>query len=161
MSESRFDRTADRYAAAAREKDWSGFVEWCRPLPGQRALDVGAGPALLSAALAGLGVEAVALDPSQALLAHAPAGVRAVVGDAESMPFDDGTFDLVTIVNSLHHVADLPRTLAESVRVLVGGGTIVVQDYLADDDRGRADRWEQFELLRQVELSEQSAQTAA
>ncbi len=151
MSESRFDRTADRYTAAAREKDWSGFVEWCRPLPGQRALDVGAGPALLSAALAGMGLEAVALDPSQALLAYAPAGVRAVVGDAESMPFDDGAFDLVTCVNSLHHVSDVPRTLAESVRVLADGGAIVVQDYLADVDRGRADRWEQIERLRDAE----------
>src|SRR5260221_13516380 len=80
LSESRFDRTADLYADAARSKDWSAFVEWCRPQSGQRALDVGAGPGLLSAALSAVVAGGVALDPSQALLGHAPAGVRAVVG---------------------------------------------------------------------------------
>jgi SAM-dependent methyltransferase len=148
LSESRFDRTADLYADAARAKDWSAFVEWCRPQPGQRALDVGAGPGLLSAALSGVVAEAVALDPSQALLGHAPAGVRAVVGNAEAMPFEDAEFDLVTSVNSLHHVADLAHTLAEMARVLAPGGSIVVQDYLADADPERAERWETVERLR-------------
>jgi SAM-dependent methyltransferase len=148
LSESRFDRTADLYADAARSKDWSAFVEWCRPQPGQRALDVGAGPGLLSAALSAAMAEAVALDPSQALLGHAPAGVRAVVGNAEAMPFGDAEFDLVTSVNSLHHVADLARTLAEMARVLAPGGSIVVQDYLAEADPERAERWETVERLR-------------
>jgi SAM-dependent methyltransferase len=148
MSESRFDRTADLYAEAARSKDWSAFVEWCRPQPGQRALDVGAGPGLLSAALSAVVAEAVALDPSQALLGHAPPGVRAVVGEAESMPFGDAEFDLVTCVNSLHHVADMPGTLAEMARVLRRGGSMVVQDYLADSDPEQAERWETVERLR-------------
>ena len=148
MSESRFDRTADLYAEAARSNDWAAFVEWCRPQPGQRALDVGAGPGLLSGALTGLVAEAVALDPSRALLGHAPAGVRAVVGDAEAMPFADAEFDLVTSVNSLHHVADLARTLAEMARVLAPAGAIVVQDYLAHRDPQRAERWETVERLR-------------
>jgi SAM-dependent methyltransferase len=151
MSGSRFDRTADLYAEAARSKDWSGFVEWCRPRPDQRALDVGAGPGLLAAALAGVVAEAVAMDPSQALLDHAPSGVRAVVGLAEAMPFGDAEFDLVTCVNSLHHVADLSLTLAEMTRVLAGGGTIVVQDYLADRDPVRREWWETIERLRDPE----------
>jgi SAM-dependent methyltransferase len=148
MSESRFDRTAELYADAAKAKDWSRFVEWCRPQPGWRALDVGAGPAVLSGALVGLVAEAVALDPSQALLGHAPAGVRTVLGSAEAMPFADGEFDLVTIVNSLHHVADPARTLDEMARVLAPAGVIVVQDYLADPDPERAERWETIERLR-------------
>jgi len=148
LSESRFDRTADLYADAARSKDWSAFVEWCRPQPGQRALDVAAGPGLLSAALLATVDEAVALDPSQAMLSHAPAGVTTVVGTAEAIPFGDDEFDLVTCVNSLHHVADLDRTLAEMARVLAPGGSIVVQDYLADPDPERAERWETVERLR-------------
>ncbi|MDX6522701.1 MAG: hypothetical protein QOI17_214, partial [Gaiellales bacterium] len=39
MCASRFDRTADLYAAAALGKDWSPLVELCRPLPADRALD--------------------------------------------------------------------------------------------------------------------------
>ncbi len=148
MSRSRFDRTADRYAAAASRKDWTRFVELCRPRPDDRALDVAAGPGMLSAALAPHVAQATALDASAALLEHAPAGVTRVVGAAEAMPFEDGSFDLVTIVNSLHHVADMRATLREMVRVLAPGGRIVVQDYLADDDAATAERWEEVERLR-------------
>jgi ubiquinone/menaquinone biosynthesis C-methylase UbiE len=148
---SRFDRTADLYAAAALAKDWSPLLELCRPLPGDRALDVGAGPGLLSAALAPLVARAVALDPSEALLAHAPEGVEAVVGTGEAIPFGDGSFDLVTIVNSLHHVDDMAVTLAEMARVLAAGGRIVVQDYLADADPQLAERWELVERLRDAD----------
>jgi ubiquinone/menaquinone biosynthesis C-methylase UbiE len=107
MSESRFDRTADRYAEAARKKDWTAFIELCRPQPDDRALDVAAGPAMLSAQLVPLVARAVALDPSRPLLEHAPEGVEPVLGEAEQMPFQDSSFELVTIVNSLHHVADM------------------------------------------------------
>ncbi len=148
MSGSRFDKTADLYTEAARSKDWSDFVEWCRPRPDQRALDVGAGPGLLSAALSGLVAEAVALDPSSALLGNAPSGVRAVVGTAEAMPFADGEFDLVTCVNSLHHIANPSLALDEMTRVLADGGTIVVQDYLADPDPAISERWDTVERLR-------------
>ncbi len=148
MSESRFDRTADAYAEAARGKDWSAMVAMCDPRPGDRALDVGAGPAVLSGELAARVGRAVALDPSRAMLAHAPPGVERVVGEAEAMPFADASFDLVTAVNTLHHVADMERTLGEMVRVLAPGGRIVVQDYLADPDPEAAERWEQVERLR-------------
>ena len=148
MSESRFDRTADRYAEAAAGKDWTRFVELCRPRPQDRALDVAAGPGFLSAALAPLVAEATALDASEALLAHVPEGVTRVVGPAERMPFADGSFDLVTIVNSLHHVDDMAGTLAEMVRVLAPDGRIAVQDYLADDDSDAAERWDAIERLR-------------
>ena len=148
MSESRFDRTADRYVEAAQKKDWTAFIELCRPQPDDRALDVAAGPALLSAQLVPLVARAVALEPSRPLLEHAPEGVEPVLGEAEQMPFQDSSFDLVTIVNSLHHVADMQAALAEMVRVVTPGGRIVVQDYLADEDQERAEVWERVERLR-------------
>ena len=148
MSASRFDRTAERYRRAALEKDWSPLVDMCQPGPQDRALDIGAGPGMLSAALAPLVARAVALDPSAAMLAGVQDGVEPVVGEAEAMPFADGSFDLVTIVNSLHHVADMRRTLEEMTRVLAPGGRIVVQDYLADADAAAAARWERVERLR-------------
>jgi SAM-dependent methyltransferase len=148
MSESRFDRTADRYVVAAQKKDWTAFIELCRPQPDDRALDVAAGPALLSAQLVPLVARAVALEPSRPLLEHAPEGVEPVLGEAEQMPFQDSSFELVTIVNSLHHVADMRAALAEMVRVVTQGGRIVVQDYLADEDPERAEVWERVERLR-------------
>ncbi|MGZ4431576.1 MAG: class I SAM-dependent methyltransferase [Gaiellales bacterium] len=148
MCASRFDRTADLYAAEARRKDWSSFVAWCSPRPEDRALDVGAGPGYLSAALAPLVARAVAVDSSQTLLEHAPEGVERVIARAEGLPFPDGSFDLVTSVTALHHLTGAARALDEMARVLAPGGRIVLQDYLADPDPGVARRWEQIERMR-------------
>ena len=41
---SRFDRTADRYAAHAAGREWGGFVAWCECRPTDRVLDVAGGP---------------------------------------------------------------------------------------------------------------------
>jgi SAM-dependent methyltransferase len=44
----------------------------------------------------------------------------------EEMPFDDGTFDIVTGINSLQFVGDIVRALAEAKRVLRKGGTFLM-----------------------------------
>ena len=49
-----------------------------------------------------------------------------VAGVAEHMPFDDASFDVVTTFNSLDHVDDLDRTIAEIKRVLRPEGHLVV-----------------------------------
>jgi SAM-dependent methyltransferase len=148
---SRFDRTADAYAARAAERDWSDFVRWCRPRPGDRALDVAAGSGALSAALLPHVAEALALDPAERLLAHAPAGVERIAGRAESIPLADASIDIVTCVNALHHIAHVARALDEMQRVLVPGGRLVLEDYLADADAAAARRWEEIEGRRDPE----------
>jgi len=44
----------------------------------------------------------------------------------ESLPFEDGAFDLVVCVNVLDHVQDMPRCLDEMRRVLAPGGHLVL-----------------------------------
>lgn len=44
----------------------------------------------------------------------------------ERLPFEDGSFDLVTCQTVLMHVADVPTALREMMRVLVPGGRIAV-----------------------------------
>ncbi len=52
-----------------------------------------------------------------------------VAAAAESMPFEDGTFDLISSFNSLDHVDDLEDTLAEIWRVLkLGGDFLLIAD---------------------------------
>src|SRR5450631_2698164 len=43
---------------------------------------------------------------------------RFVKGDAENLPFADGSFDLVYSHGGLHHTPDTPRTICEVHRVL-------------------------------------------
>ena len=55
--------------------------------------------------------------------------------DAIKMDFNDSSFDIVCIANSLHHMADLNGVLAEMLRVCKPGGHIIVNEMFCDDQR--------------------------
>ena len=96
-----------------------------------RALDVGCGAGLSTAALAPLARQVIGLEPIPTMLAHrrtvAPQA-RFVIGQAERLPFAVGSFDLVTAAGSLNY-ADLPSALAEIARVLTRDGTFLLYDF--------------------------------
>ena len=49
-----------------------------------------------------------------------------IVGDSENMPFDDNTFDAITVSFGVRNFANLDKGLTEIKRVLKPGGTFVV-----------------------------------
>ncbi len=53
-----------------------------------------------------------------------------VLGDAESMPFADGSFDAVCCTNSFHHYPAPEAALSEIHRVMMPGGTFILGDSL-------------------------------
>ena len=84
-------------------------------------LDVGCGdgriPSLYGAA------QVVCVDSAQASVEAARRrGLDARLADAQELPFDDATFDVVTCNHMLYHVPDRDRALSEFVRVLRPGG---------------------------------------
>ena len=145
---SRFDRTADQYAVAARKRDWDDLVAWCEPQPEDRVLDVAGGTGALAEALLPRVGSITVSDVSEAMLAHVGEGVRTLVARAEQLPIPDDSFDLVVCVHALHHIDRPVRAIDEMARVLVPGGRLVLEDFIADDDRGSALRWEEAERLR-------------
>jgi ubiquinone/menaquinone biosynthesis C-methylase UbiE len=99
-----------------------------------RSLEIGAGTGYFSLTLLQAGAirEAVCTDISPGMLATLRANaerlgleVETVVADAESLPFEDASFELVLGHAILHHVPDLERAFAELFRVLKPGGTVV------------------------------------
>jgi ubiquinone/menaquinone biosynthesis C-methylase UbiE len=52
--------------------------------------------------------------------------VKAIKGVAEKIPYDDETFDVVTMTDTLEHVRDEKQSLNEVHRVLKKGGTLVI-----------------------------------
>jgi ubiquinone/menaquinone biosynthesis C-methylase UbiE len=117
-----------------------------------RALDVGAGTGALAYALAPLVREVVAVevDPAMAERARdgAPANVEVVVGDGEKLPFDDFSFDLAGTLRTLHHTHRPELMIAELVRVVRPGGTVLVVDQLAPVDPLEAFELNRFERAR-------------
>lgn len=66
-------------------------------------------------------------------------GATLVEADARSLPFADGSVDLLTCVTGLHLVPDTGRVVAEWARVLRPGGAVVTATY-AEFDAGRHNR---------------------
>jgi ubiquinone/menaquinone biosynthesis C-methylase UbiE len=70
--------------------------------------------------------EVVAIDIERSPSWHDEPGLTFRVADAEQLPFDDVTFDLVHSKDSLHHMDAPERALAEYRRVLKPGGTALI-----------------------------------
>jgi SAM-dependent methyltransferase len=80
--------------------------------------DIGCGAGALLAHAQSLGIAGTGIEPDAAKVAEANGRALDIrLGTAEALPFPDGAFDLVTFENSLHHVADIGRALAEAMRV--------------------------------------------
>lgn len=92
-----------------------------------RALDVGCGPAGNSDVLRQLGWQVTALDyvRDSAVLARRR-GLDALQADARSLPFPDGTFDLLLSSDAWEHIEEDDLVAAESHRVLRPGGHLFV-----------------------------------
>ena len=81
--------------------------------------------------------EIVALDRSDKMFEKgrekcAGMPVNFVLGDACHMDFEDNTFDVVAIGNSLHHIPDLAALLAEMKRVVKPDGLIILSEMYND-----------------------------
>jgi ubiquinone/menaquinone biosynthesis C-methylase UbiE len=93
----------------------------------RRVLEVGGGPGELAARMADdLGCEVVMVDLSPRMVELATArGVDALVGDVQSLPFEDESFDCVVAAWMLFHLPDIDAGVAELARVLRPNGRLV------------------------------------
>ena len=105
--------------------------------PSGEALEIGSGSGAMAAQLLSdfpeLRLVATDYDPEMVDVANQSLhrfGERATVqrADAAALPFLDDSFDIVLCFAMLHHVADRQRAVAEAVRVLRPGGTLVGYD---------------------------------
>lgn len=105
--------------------------------PGERVLEVGCGLGADARELAervGPDGAVTAIDVSQAMIdaateRHDPAlDVTYERADVTSLPYGDGTFDVVRIERVLQHVADADLACREMARVLKPGGRLLAYD---------------------------------
>ncbi|MFF2273469.1 class I SAM-dependent methyltransferase [Agromyces sp. NPDC058136] len=105
------------------------------PKPGERILDVAAGTGTSSASLAKSGASVVAADFSPGMIevgrkrqAHVT-NLVFVEADATKLPFEDDSFDAVTISFGLRNVNEPKRAIAEFFRVTKPGGRLVICEF--------------------------------
>jgi demethylmenaquinone methyltransferase/2-methoxy-6-polyprenyl-1,4-benzoquinol methylase len=132
-----FDRIAPVYDAmnvvmtAGLDGGWRRETARAVVRPGDSVLDVCCGTGDLALAALAEGGRVTAVDFSEAMLARARRKSSAIDwrrADALALPFEDGSFDAVTIGFGLRNVEDVQRGLTELRRVLRRGGRLAVLD---------------------------------
>ena len=133
----------------------SRFLALAGVRPGERVLDIGVGPGFLCADMAPIVGEKgriAGIDQSDAMLEVARGRCSEFgwadfhAADATSLPFEDGSFDLVTSTQVYEYVPDMATALSEVHRVLRPGGRVWILDTdwdsvtWATDDHGRMRR---------------------
>jgi ubiquinone/menaquinone biosynthesis C-methylase UbiE len=127
------------YHRFARETVWDVgpvLVEACRVGPGMRVLDVaaGTGNVAIRAAEAGAHVVASDLTPENFAAGRGEAARRGVAlewveADAEALPFEDASFDVVTSSFGAMFAPDHEAVARELLRVCKSGGTIAMANF--------------------------------
>lgn len=125
----------DRYRPGPPDSFYQRLAALGIGLPGQRLLDLGTGTGLLArrfaaagAVVSGLDVSSGQLEMARAAAARDGVDVDFRQGGAESLPFDDGSFDVLT-ANQCWLYFDLERTIPEVRRVLAPGGQLLVSHF--------------------------------
>ena len=160
------DRVAEQFGAAAGAYSLSlthsdaaaleRVVALTRPEPTAVALDIATGAGHTALALAPRVLSVIAYDLTEPMLAEtarnaAARGLKNVTthrGAAESLPFPDATFDIVTVRQAPHHFADIHAAVHEMARVARAGARVVIVDSTAPEDDSLDRQWNYIEKLR-------------
>ena len=132
-----FAKIADRYVVTNHVLSAGTDILWRKKVARRvsdwqpsRILDVATGTGDLALEMQKIcdGAEIVATDFCEEMLAHA--GRRGIaqtqVADALNLPFEDGSFDVVTVAFGLRNMADWEAGLREMARVCQGGHLLVL-----------------------------------
>ena len=85
---------------------------------GKKVVDIGCGYGRNKDLVESVGGEWIGVEPFEG-------GAHTVVGDAENLPFEDNTFDVVIMDAVLEHIPDVGKAISEVARVLKPGGVFI------------------------------------
>ena len=155
-----FSQQASRFEPYVTAQGNRDVLSWIlgnlRFQPDWTALDVAAGTGLVARKIAPQVQRVVALDATPDMLAQGRTqaqseGISNIIfeeGDARSLPYPDGAFDLVTCRLGMHHFENPAVQLCEMVRVCRPGGQVAVIDITTSGDEAAARVHNRLETLR-------------
>ncbi|MFA5445662.1 MAG: ubiquinone/menaquinone biosynthesis methyltransferase [Bacteroidales bacterium] len=132
----RYDRTNGILSFGLNALWHKKLIGRVRKVPHQRILDLACGTGTLTKKLARLqSAKIIGLDPSENMLSVAKKrlGARENVilkkGYAESLPFFEDSFQVVTVSYGIRNFADMEASLLEIRKVLEPGGRLIILEF--------------------------------
>jgi ubiquinone/menaquinone biosynthesis C-methylase UbiE len=154
-----FTKTADAFAKFAVRDSLEVLaekVEFAKPQAHELVLDVACGPGAFVLAVAPRVRFALGIDVTPEMLRQARqfqaekriANVAFARGDADSLPFPDASFDLVSCQHAFHHITKPEPVLQEMIRVTKPEGRLLILDPLAPESDAKFELYNHIERLR-------------
>ena len=154
-----FGANAAAYATSAVHAKGASLprlIELTRPQAGWHALDIATGAGHTAFAFAPHVAHVIASDLTPEMLTVAEnlakdkglTNVAFKLADAESLPFEGNTFDLVTCRIAPHHFSDIDQFVRECARALKPGGVLAIVDNIVPTDPEAAAYINAFEKFR-------------
>lgn len=155
----RFGKVAAEYRSSqvhAAGEDLAKIAELIAQVPAPVVLDVGCGAGHTAIVAAAHSQRVIALDLTENMLLQVQAlaeergvtNLETRLGDAENLPFEDASFDVVVSRYSAHHWPHPEQAVAEIKRVLKSGGRFILSDVVSYDDPTADSYLQTIEVLR-------------
>jgi ubiquinone/menaquinone biosynthesis C-methylase UbiE len=137
-------------------QDLSWLVEAAALTGTERVLDIATGGGHAAFALAPHAAEVVALDLTRPMLevaqkeaeARQLSNIRFLEGDAQAIPCEDSSFDVVVCRQAAHHFPNVHQCVSEWSRVLKSGGKLLLVDSISPEEQDADAFLEEIEILR-------------
>lgn len=135
-SKENFNEIADKYSVSHDgkfvEPMYEEVINRIKVLNPKSILDVGCGTGIILNQFKNKGIELYGLDISEKMIEEARKNlgeeVQLKLGDSESMPWEDDSFELILCNASFHHYPNPKCALREMNRLLKPDGTLIIGD---------------------------------
>lgn len=155
----RFGRRSDAYSKSSilSNKDHLNLIiDLASPEESDSVLDIATGNGFLAFEFAEKVSRVIGCDMTEDMLDIAESirkdrkldNVAFDVMDAESLRFEDGSFDIVSCRFAFHHFTNPKKVISEMVRVCRNGGKIVLVDGLSSEDPVKSEYHNRIEQIR-------------
>lgn len=153
------ENTVNAYATSdvhARGESLALLAELITPQPDWQALDVATGAGHTALLFAPRVERVIATDITEGMLSKAAelaqarglTNLQTKTADAEALPFDDASFELLTCRLGFHHFPNPRQAVGEFARVLKPGGFLGFSDNIVVQDAAAAGYYNAYEKLR-------------
>jgi ubiquinone/menaquinone biosynthesis C-methylase UbiE len=154
-----FTRTAEAFSVFAMRDTQDILkekVDFAKPHAADIALDIACGPGAYVLALAPLVKTSRGIDLTPEMLRRARgfqverqiSNAEFVRGEADLLPFVDGSFSLVSCQCAFHHMPKPKVVLEEMVRILKLDGRLVIIDPVSPESDSKFEIYNRIEVLR-------------